>query len=81
LKVLTNQILLQRFKGFEWDPMDAVNGTGIDGFLNSLGAITILANGSGATEMGLHNKSIGGDVGAVSATDTNCFVNPHGLVS
>jgi hypothetical protein len=81
LKVLTNQILLQRFEGFEWDPMDAVNGTGIDSFLNSLGAIAILANGSGATEIGLHHKRIGGDVGAVSAADTNCFINPHSLIS
>jgi hypothetical protein len=61
--------------------MDAVNGTGIDGFLNSLSAITILANGSGATEMGLHHKSIGGDVGAISTTYTNCFINPNGLIS
>jgi hypothetical protein len=81
LKVLTNQILLQRFERFEWDPMDAVNWTGIDGFLNSLGAVAILANGPGATEIGLHHKRIGGDVGAVSAADTNCFINPHSLIS
>tara|TARA_A200000159_G_scaffold113457_1_gene106557 strand:+ start:341 stop:541 length:201 start_codon:yes stop_codon:yes gene_type:complete len=60
--------------------MNAINGTSIDRLLNSLSAISILTNGSGTTEMGLHHKRICGDMGAVTTTNTNRFVDPYGLI-
>ena len=56
--------------------MNAINGTSIDRLLNSLSAISILTNGSGTTEMGLHHKRICGDMGAVTTTNTDSFINP-----
>jgi hypothetical protein len=60
--------------------MNAVHRAGIDRFLNSIGAVAILTNGSGTTEMGLNNESIGGDMGAITATNTNGLIHPHGLI-
>ena len=60
--------------------MDAINGTSIDRLLNSLGAVAILTNGSGTAEMGLYHKRIGGDMSAITTTNTNRFVDPHGLI-
>ena len=57
--------------------MDAINRTGVDGFLNAFRAVTILTNRSGATEMRLHNKRIPRNVGAVAATDADGFVHPN----
>ena len=56
--------------------MDAVNRTGVDRFLDAFGAVAILSNCSGATEMRLYNKSIACDVGAVAAADTDRFIYP-----
>ena len=61
--------------------MDAINGTSIDRFLNSLCTIAILTNGAGTTEMGLNYKRIGSDMGAITASNTNRFIDPHGLLS
>jgi hypothetical protein len=60
--------------------MNAVHRAGIDRFLNSIGAVAILTNGSGTTEMGLNNESIGGDMGAITATNTNGLIHPHCLI-
>ena len=61
--------------------MNAINRTGIDRFLNSLCAVAILTNGTGSAEMGLNHEGIGGDMGAISATNTDSFIHPNGLVS
>ena len=61
--------------------MDAINGAGIDRLLNSLSAVAILTNGSRTTETGFNDKRIGGDMGAIPATNTNGFVNPNRLIS
>ena len=60
--------------------MYAVNRAGIDRFLDTIGAVAILTNGSGTTEMGLDDESIGGDMGAITTTNTNCLIHPHGLI-
>jgi len=60
--------------------MNAINGTSIDRLLNSLGAISILTNSSGTTEMGLHHKRICGDMGAVTTTNANRLIDPNGLI-
>ena len=60
--------------------MDAINGAGIDRFLNSLSAVSILTNGSRTTKTGFNDKRVGGDMGAIPATNTNGFVNPNCLI-
>ena len=61
--------------------MDAINRTGVDRFLNAIGAVAVLSNCSGATEMRLNNKRIACNVGAVAATDANRFIHPDSLIS
>jgi hypothetical protein len=60
--------------------MNAVHRTGIDRFLNSIGAVAILTNGSGTTEMGLNYESIGGNMGAITTTNTHSFINPDSFI-
>ena len=60
--------------------MNAVHRAGIDCFLNSIGAVAILTNGSGTSEMGLNDESIGGDMGAITATNADGLIHPHGLI-
>ena len=60
--------------------MDAINRTGVDSFLDTFGAVAILSNRSGATEVRLYNKRIPCDMGAVAAADAYGFIHPNRLL-
>ena len=57
--------------------MDAINRTGVDGLLNTFGAVSILSNRSGATEIRLYNERVTCDVGAIAAADADGFIYPN----
>ena len=59
--------------------MDAVHWAGIYRFLDTFCAVSVLPNRTGTTKPGFDDKSVRGDMGAISTTDTNGFVHPNGL--
>ena len=61
------------------NPMDAVHWAGIDRFLDAFCAVSVLPDRTGTTKPGFDDKSVRGDMGAISTTDTNGFVHPNGL--
>ena len=61
--------------------MDAIHRARVDGFLDAVSRIAILANRSGTTEIGLHHERVGGHMGAVTTTDAGGFIHPHGFLS
>tara|TARA_B100000927_G_C16428438_1_gene454476 strand:+ start:290 stop:613 length:324 start_codon:yes stop_codon:yes gene_type:complete len=81
LKILANQLLLKRRQRLEWNPVDAIHRARVDGFLDAVSRIAILANRSGTTEIGLHHERVGGHMGAVTTTDAGGFIHPHGFLS
>ena len=58
-------------------PVDAIDGTGIDRFLDPLSAVAVLANGAGAAPVFFHQKGVGGHMGAVAAADTDRLIHPN----
>ena len=77
MQILANQIAAQRLELFKRHPVDAIHRTGVDRFLDAFGAVAVLADRSGATEVRLYNKRIPCDVGAVAAADADGFINPY----
>ena len=77
LQILANQIPFQRLKILKRHPVNAINRAGVDGFLDALGAVTVLPNGSGTPQMGLNHEGVSGHVGAVTASDTDDLVHPN----
>ena len=60
--------------------MNAIHWTGVDGLLNAFSGVTVLANGTGSTVPGLHNKSVGSHVGAVPTADARGLIDPDSLL-
>ena len=61
--------------------MNAIHGTGVDGFLDAFGGVAVLADRSGASKTRLHNEGVGSHVGAIAAADADGLVDPNGLIS
>jgi hypothetical protein len=59
--------------------MDAIHWTSINGLLNPFSAVTVLADHPGPAIGGLHQKSIAGHMGAITAADAHRFIHPNGL--
>ena len=59
--------------------MNAIDRAGIDGFLNTISANSVLANGPGSAKVGLHHERVAGHMGAVAATDAHSLINPDGF--
>ena len=81
LQFLLQGLLLQLRQLLVTHPMDAIDRTGVDGLLDRLRAVAVLADGPGASPLGLHNKGIAGHVGAVTAANTDGFVDPDRLLT
>ena len=61
------------------DPMNAIHRTGVDRLLDELGAVTVLADGSGAAPIRFHHKSMAGHVGAIATANTDRLIHPDSL--
>ena len=72
---------MQTMERFESHPVNTVHRAGIDRFLNPLRAVAVLTNGPGTSQIRLHHKSVTGDMGAVTAADTNGFIHPDGSIT
>ena len=57
--------------------MNAIHRAGVDGFLDALGAVTVLPNRPGTAQMGLHHKGVSGHMGAVAASDADGLIDPN----
>ena len=57
--------------------MDAIDRTGVDGFLNAFRAVAVLTNGPGTSQVRLHNEGITGHMCAVTTADADGFVHPN----
>ena len=57
--------------------MDAIDRTGVDGFLNAFGAVAVLTDGPGASEVRLHNEGVACHMSAVTTADADGFVHPN----
>ena len=57
--------------------MNAVNGTGVNRFLNPIQCVAILANGTTATGLWNHHKGVGGDVSAITTADAISLFHPN----
>ena len=77
MKILANQIPSQRLKILKRHPVNAIHRTGVDGFLDALGAVAILPNRPGTAQIGLHHKGVAGHMGAVAASDTDGLIDPN----
>jgi hypothetical protein len=73
--------LLEHRQLFIVHPVDAIDRTGVDRFLDPIRAVTVLAEGPGATPGRLHHEGVAGHVGAVAATDAYGFIHPDGLLA
>jgi len=65
----------------KWQPMDAVHRACVYGFLNPFKAVAVLSDYPRSTSMGFHQKSVTSNMGAITATDTNIFINPDCLLA
>jgi len=81
MDLLLTQLLREGRELLVGDPMDAIDGAGIDRLLDPLGAVAVLAEGPGASPLRLHHEGVGGNVGAVAAADANGLIDPHRLLS
>ena len=79
-KLLTGKALVQFIKLFEIHPVNAIHWTGIDGFLDPLAAITVLANHPRAPVVRLNDEGVTSHMSAVTASDANRFINPDRLL-
>ena len=61
--------------------MDAIDRTGVDGLLDRLRAVTVLADGPGAAPLGFHHKGVASHMGAVAAANANGLVDPDRLLT
>ena len=77
LQILANQIAVQRIEILKRNPMDAIDRTGVDGFLNAFGAVAVLTDGPGASEVRLHNKGVAGHMSAVTTADADGLIDPY----
>ena len=57
--------------------MDAIDRTGVDGFLNALCAVAVLTNGPGTSQVRLHNEGIAGHMSAVTTADADGLIDPY----
>ena len=57
--------------------MDAIDRTGVDGFLNALCAVAVLTNGPGTSQVRLHNEGIAGHMSAVATADAGGLIDPN----
>jgi hypothetical protein len=60
--------------------MNAIHRTGFDGLLNQFRAVSVLTNGTGAAQMRLNNECVACNMSAITAPDTNSFINPNSFV-
>ena len=81
LKIPISQLLTQELERLERNPVNAINRTGIDRFLNAIRAVTILTNRPRAPEIGLHHKRVAGDMSAIPTSDADGLVNPDRPIS
>ena len=57
--------------------MDAIDRTGVDGFLNAFRAVAVLTNGPGTSQVRLHNEGITGHMCAVTTADADGLIDPY----
>ena len=81
LKILASQISLQRRQRLEGDPVNAIHWTGINRFLNAIGAVSVLTDCPGTPQIWLYNKGVTGYVGAVTTTDAFGLIDPDSLLA
>ena len=75
------QTFTQTGEVFKIHPVNAIHRTGLDGFLNAGGAVTVLTDGTRSAQVWLDHKRVGGNVSAVATTNTDRFVHPHGFLA
>ena len=80
LQGLGGQLSAEGVKVFKRHPVDAIDWTGVDCFLDPFGGVAVLADRSGTAVVRFDHKGVGSHVGAVSASDADRFINPHGLI-
>ena len=59
--------------------MDAIHRTGVDRLLDELGAVTVLADGSGTAPIRLHHKGMAGYMGAIATANADRLIHPDSL--
>ena len=79
--MLTIELLAQGVQSFKGDPMNAIHRTGVDRFLNSFGAVAVLADRTRPPQALFNHKGVGGHMGAVTAADADGFIHPDRLFS
>ena len=57
--------------------MDAIDRTGVDGFLNAFGTVAVLTDGPGASEVRLHNEGVACHMSAVTTADADGLIDPY----
>ena len=79
-KLLTGKALAQLIELFEIHPVNAIHWTGIDGFLDPLTAITVLANHPRSPVVRLNDEGVTSHMSAVTTSDANGLINPDRLL-
>ena len=61
--------------------MNAIHRAGLNRFLDSFSAVTVLADRTRSPQALFNHKGVGGHMGAITAADADGFVHPDRLFS